>query len=263
MEEVEEYRSLVTAADLVSNRVRIRESDLMIRSGCDLSRPAREALTRYRRDIEEYLFCHPEWGKSLFPVSCGENAPEIVSEMSQAAAACEVGPMATVAGALAWFVGEELSTLAGGEVIIENGGDLYFNSRRDRTILVRPGKEYDFPNNIGIRIPGRLGPTGAATSSGTGGRSLSLGKVSAAVVVAADSIVADAAATALGNRVRSPERAAIEAAVKAIAAIPAVIGCLVICGNLLAARGGIELVDLGDLASGRESLPSGGGGRRG
>jgi len=164
MKPVEQYRSLVSAADLVSIRIRLRETDLLIRSARDLSRPARKTLTRCRRDIEEYLFRHPDWGKSLSPVPCAEDAPGIVAAMTRAATACGVGPMATVAGALAWFVGRELSTLTGGEVIVENGGDLYLDSRRARTVLVRTGQGAGFANNIGIRIPGGPGPIGLATT---------------------------------------------------------------------------------------------------
>ncbi len=245
MSGVDAYRSSVTASDLVSFRVRIRESDLLIRGDRDLEVPAREALSRYRREIEDYLFVHPGWGRSLLPVPTGAGAPPIVAAMTRAAAACGVGPMAAVAGALAWFVGKELSALAS-EVIVENGGDIYLDCRRERTILVRAGDGSPFAGRIGLRIPPGSTPIGIATSSGTGGRSLSWGKTSAAVVVAEDSIIADGAATALGNRVRSSGREIVESAVESVAAMPSVIGCLVVCGNLFAVRGEIKLIDLGE-----------------
>lgn len=241
--EIDQYRSLVTASDLVSARVRIRESDLLIRAERDLRAPARSALLRYRGQIEKYLFDHPEWGRILVPVPAGEDAPGIVSAMSRAAGPCGVGPMATVAGALAWFVGRDLSARAG-EVIVENGGDIYLDSRRTRTILVRTGPGPAWPGGIGIRVRGRPGPVGVATSSGLGGRSLSWGKAAAAAVVAEDSILADGAATALGNRIRSPERGQIETALEAVLDIPGIFGCLVVCPGLLAARGEIELAAL-------------------
>jgi ApbE superfamily uncharacterized protein (UPF0280 family) len=252
MKEVEDYRWLVTGSDLVSSRVRIRESDLLVRADRDLARSARTSLARCRGEVEEYLFRHPEWGRSLVPVPAGGDPPAIIAAMSRAAAACGVGPMATVAGALAWFVGRELSALCG-EVIVENGGDLYLDCRRERTILVRTVPESAFPARFGIRIPARPQPFGAAASSGTGGRSLSWGRAAAAVVLATDSLVADGAATALGNRVRRPERGLIETAVEAVAAIPSVLGCLAVCGDLLAARGDIELVELDDPLPGGDS----------
>ncbi len=243
MNQVKEYRSRVTARDLISTRVRLRESDLLVRGERDLEQPAREALERYRRELENYLFLHPEWGRSLVPVPAGEESPPIAAAMSRAAAVCGVGPLAAVAGALAWFVGRALSPLSG-ELIVENGGDIFLHSRRTRTILVGTGGHSAFPGEIGLRIAGRAEPIGVAASSGTGGRSLSWGRAAAAVVLAADSIIADAAATALGNRIRSPGRESIEAAVGAVADLPGVIGCLAVCENLLAVRGDLELIDL-------------------
>ncbi len=240
--EVERYRCLVTASDLVAARVRIRESDLLVRADRDLSSPARAALVRCREELEGYLYRHPEWGRSLVPVSAGENPPAIIAAMSRAAAACGVGPMATVAGALAWFVGRDLSPRAG-EVIVENGGDIYLDCRRERIVLVRPGPGSDWPGRVALRVPGHPGPVGVAASSGREGRSLSWGKASAAAVTAEDSILADGAATALGNRIRSAEREPIEAALGEVLAIPGVFGCLVILPDLLAVRGEIELAD--------------------
>ena len=243
MNGVDDYRSRVTAEDLVSTRVRLRETDLLIRGERDLEQPAREALKRYRREIEDYLFRHPEWGRSLVPVPAGEEAPPIAAAMSRAASVCGVGPMAAVAGALAWFVGRALSSFSG-ELIVENGGDIFINSRRDRTVLVGTGLNSEFPGYLGIRIAGGLEPVGVAASSGSGGRSLSWGRAEAAVVLAEDTIVADAAATALGNRIRASGRETIEAAVGAIADIPGVKGCLTVCENILAVRGDLELADL-------------------
>lgn len=251
MNGVDDYRALVGGDDLVESRVRIRESDLLVRGDRDLERPAREALVCYRRQLEDYLYLHPAWGKSLFPVPAPGEPPPIVAAMTRSAALCGVGPMASVAGALAWFVGGDLSVLSG-ELIVENGGDIYLKSGRPRTILVGSGSGAFRPGQIGLRIPPRRQPIGIAASSGTGGRSLSWGRAAAAAVLAEDSIIADAAATALGNRVRKPERGMLEAAVDSIAEIPAVLGCLAVCGQLLAVRGEVELIDLSGCPGGED-----------
>ncbi len=243
MSEVEKYRCLVTAPDLVSARVRLRESNLLVQADRDLAREARSVLGRRRGEIEEYLYRNPEWGRSMVPIPERGDAPEIVRAMSRASAACGVGPMATVAGALAWFVGRELSARSG-EVIVENGGDIYLDRRRERTILVWPGSGEIFPVRVGIKVPVSSLPAGVAASSGSFGRSLSWGKVAVAVVVAVDSLIADGAATALGNRVPDAAEATMETALESVMAIPGVTGGLVLCRGILAARGDIELVDL-------------------
>lgn len=242
MELPEKYRSLITAADLISTRIRIKESDLLIRSDRECAVPARQALSRYREEIEAYLDGYPGFKESLVPVSAGASAPRIVREMARAASLCGVGPMAAVAGALAYFVGRDLAALSS-EVIIENGGDIYLNCRRERTVAVYTGNDSSPSRRIGIRIdPGDM-PLGVAASSGRLGRSLSWGNADAAVVVAADPIIADAAATRLGNRICREERSIMETAGESIIAIPGVLGYLVICGALIAAGGRIELTD--------------------
>ena len=65
-------------------------------------------------------------------------APPLVQAMLQAAAACNVGPMASVAGAVADFVGSELLKHSG-EVIVENGGDIFFKISRSITVGIFAG----------------------------------------------------------------------------------------------------------------------------
>jgi len=129
MESPEKYRSLITADDLISIRIKIRESDLLIRSDRECAAPARKALLGYRKEIEDYLASHPGFEKSLLPVSASPDASPIIAAMARAAHLCGVGPMATVAGGLAYFVGRELKSISS-EVIVENGGDIYLDSRR-------------------------------------------------------------------------------------------------------------------------------------
>jgi hypothetical protein len=57
--------------------------------------------------------------------------------------------------------------------------------------------------------------------------------------VAESAALADAAASALGNRAKSP--AHIEEALAAVAVIEGVIGCLVIIGEHLGVQGDLEL----------------------
>ena len=66
-----------------------------------------------------------------------------------------------------------------------------------------------------------------------------MGRADAAVVVAPDAALADAAATGLGNRVLRPEDA--EEAVNWALTVPGVSGALVICGMALAAGGEVAL----------------------
>jgi len=149
--------------------------------------------------------------------------------------------MAAVAGALAYFVGRELKSISP-EVIVENGGDIYLDSPRERIIAVYSGKNAGPAGKIGIKIkPGEM-PIGVAASSGRLGRSLSWGISDVAVVLASDPILADGAATALANRVYSADPSVLKAAGAFILSLPGIIGYLIICGKLISVGGTVDIV---------------------
>ena len=58
--------------------------------------------------------------------------------------------MACVAGAVAEFVGRDVNRLTD-EYIIENGGDIYLRTRRERKVVVY-AKDSPYSKKIGIRI---------------------------------------------------------------------------------------------------------------
>lgn len=241
MELPEKYRSLITATDLISTRIRIKESDLLIRARRECSGPARKALARYRKEIEDYLVLHSGFKESLLPVTASYDAPPIVTAMTKVSFLCGVGPMAAVAGALAHFVGRELKSISP-EVIVENGGDIYLESREERIIAVYSGKNTGLGDRIGIKIKSEEMPIGVATSSGRLGRSLSWGISNAAIVLASDPILADGAATAMANRIYSATPTVLESAGKFILKIPGIIGYLIICEKLISVGGTVDIV---------------------
>ncbi len=110
--------------------------------------------------------------------------------------------MASVAGAISEFVGNELSAFSS-EIIIENGGDIYLKSLEKRIVGIYAGK-LPITGKIGLEINGQDTPLGICTSSGTVGHSLSYGKADAVVVLSKSATLADAAATAIGNLIVQP-----------------------------------------------------------
>ena len=93
---------------------------------------------------------------------------------------------------------------------------------------------------VGIVLP--PGEWGLCTSAGRVGPSISLGRADAAVVLCRDSALADAAATALGNRIQGPED--LPAAVDWVLQVPGVLGALAVQGQQMAAGGAVELTAL-------------------
>jgi ApbE superfamily uncharacterized protein (UPF0280 family) len=197
------YRHRVQGQDLVSFNVVVKETDLYIRASANLKSKAYELVLKYRAQLEGYIKRQPSFATSLKPMPVAEDSPRIVKEMAASAERVGVGPMASVAGAIAQFVGLELLAYSS-EVIVENGGDIFLKSSRDRVVGIYAGKS-PLSGKFGLEIRGNDTPLGVCTSSGTVGHSLSFGKADAVVIVAKSAILADAAATAIGNIVSKPD----------------------------------------------------------
>ena len=197
MYEPRTYRHWIKGQDLISFNVVVKETDLYIRATTNLKRKALKLVLKYRNTLERYIERHPSFVTSLEPFSAADDAPDIVKSMSESARKVGVGPMASVAGAIAEFVGNELSAFSS-EIIIENGGDIFLKSLKKRLIGIYAGKS-PLSGKIGLEINGQDTPLGVCSSSGTVGHSLSYGKADAVIVLSKSATLADAAATAIGN----------------------------------------------------------------
>ena len=197
------YRAWISQGKLFRFRVLLHESDIEITAEYDLSHRACDAMYKARSDIEKYITLHPGFSAAMDPVEYDKNAPAIVKRMMNAAAIWNVGPMAAVAGAIADAVGRKLSDHSD-TVIVENGGDLFIRSGSSVNCVLYAGEESPFAEKIGFSIDAPRG-IGICTSSGTIGHSCSRGRANAVTVIAQDSTTADAAATAIANRINSPE----------------------------------------------------------
>jgi len=196
------YRHWVKGNDLISFNVVEKETDLYIRASRNLKRKAHKLVLKYRSMLEKYIEQHPLFLTSLEPIFVGDDAPHIVRDMAEATGKVGVGPMASVAGAIAEFVGDELLAYSP-EIIIENGGDIYIKTLDKRIVGIYAGKS-PLTSKIGLEIDGEDTPLGVCTSSGTVGHSLSFGKADAAIVLSKSATLADAAATAIGNLIKQP-----------------------------------------------------------
>jgi len=196
------YRNWVNNQDLVSFDVVVEETDCRISAAVNLHSKALKSVLKHRAALKKYISTHPLFLTSLEPVEVGPDAPLIIKAMAEAARKASVGPMAAVAGAVAQFVGEDLSRYSP-EIIVENGGDIYLKSLKDRLIGIFAGSS-PLNGKLGLEIAAQSTPVGISTSSGTVGHSLSFGKADAVVVVADNAVISDAVATAVGNLVCTP-----------------------------------------------------------
>jgi len=240
MYEERTYRNLVKTDDLVKFEVVVKETDLLLRAERDFSKEARESVLKYRNQLETYITRNPEFQRSLVPLTDDPYAPEIVQQMIRASRLAGVGPMAAVAGAMAEWVSKDLLKLSK-EVIVENGGDIYLATSRERTIGIFAG-DSPLSLKIGIVISPEDTPLGVCTSSGTVGPSLSFGKADAVCILAKSSALADAVATAVGNIVG--EKKDIELGLERGKKIAGVLGMLIIVEEKMGVWGNVRLIQL-------------------
>ncbi len=237
------YRQKVRTRTLTPFRVQVKETDLLVYAKKDLTVLATELVLKYRRHIESTIAMHPEFARSLTPLSIQAPVPRIVTDMVRAAEKAGVGPMAAVAGAIAGRVGMEILALPDGstEVVVENGGDIFIKTDAPLTVGLYAGKS-PLSLKVGLRIASAESPVAVCTSSGTVGHSLSLGKADAVCVVSPSCPLADAAATAIGNCVRSGGD--ISKGIEYGRHLESVTGLVVVFGSEMGVWGDVELVRL-------------------
>lgn len=184
--------------------VSYKESDLYVSADRLVDKGAvREVLTQRYTEIEEYVKVNPLFLVSLSPVERDQSAPAIVQDMIECSYITGIGPFASVAGAVAMYVGREVLKYAD-EVIVENGGDIFLKINGDKAIGVYLGDSFPSPN-MTLKVRKRDEPFGIASSSATMGPSLNFGRADLVTVLAKNPVVADGFATALSNRVRSAD----------------------------------------------------------
>ncbi len=230
-----------------SFQVKYRETDLWIRARLNLEQEALQAVLSCRRQLEQYITSHEDFLRSLGPLPDDPLAPPLVRSMLKAAIAAGVGPMASVAGAIAQHVGVSLQPFSD-SIIVENGGDCYLRMQQETNVGIFAGPQSPFTGRIAIKLGPERFPTGICTSSGTVGHSLSFGKADAVTVISRDTALADATATRLGNMVRTS--ADIDKALELAPRIPSVEAVLIIIEDKIGIWGNMELVPIIDTNTG-------------
>jgi ApbE superfamily uncharacterized protein (UPF0280 family) len=242
-----------------------RESDLHIgvphrdfRSG--MAQHALQEQKRLYRLLYTYADQHPLFLTSLEPLPfpdgsgvtsrgsdliAGDNVPcedkdipqPEIAEMLRCGIRTGTGPMSSVAGMFAEAVAKRLlDAFTPGELVVENGGDLFILNRNELVTMIHAGGS-PISGKLGITLPG--GTWGVCTSSGTLGHSFSRGKADAVTVVSRNTSMADAWATALGNRIKGEED--IDPLLDEVTGIPEVLACVVVFGEKIGIRGTFEV----------------------
>jgi uncharacterized protein len=212
------------------------ESDLEVFYSHDVT-GIEKTLTECRRILTSQIQREPSFLSSLVPIPNAAGDLPLIRQMKAAARISGVGPMAAVAGAVAEYLGSRFNE-RNRDLILENGGDLYLSLADERRVMIYAG-ESPFSNRLALRIKASDTPVGVCTSSGTFGHSLSFGKADAVVAVARDTALADAAATAIANRVHTITD--IEQAIRFAGSLKGLQGVVVIVEDRIGVWGDVEL----------------------
>jgi ApbE superfamily uncharacterized protein (UPF0280 family) len=198
-----------------------------------------ERVKIYRIELENWLSIDPQFGKSLIPYKPSASCPEMAMTMALAAQKAGVGPMAAVAGAFSERLGNDLKkNFPLLELAIENGGDIFLHLINPLVLSVYAGKS-ELSGKVGIQLPVGMGDIGICTSAGTVGPSWSFGKADAVMVACKNTALADAWATALGNRVVKSED--IEPVLNFTEHVSDILSVVIICSGKVGIRGKFEL----------------------
>jgi len=241
MYEERTYRQYSKSDDLCQFRVVYGDTDLLvICDSPDLKDKAEKAVKELHMALTKYITKHPLFETSFVPVRYDFFAPEIVRNMMKASSKMGVGPMASVAGAIAEAVGKRLLKFSK-QVIIENGGDIFMKTDIPRKVAVFAG-ESPFSEKIALEIDPGETPIGICTSSGTVGPSFSFGSADAVVIKAGSCTLADAAATAIGNTIKKTQD--IDATIEKFGKIRDLAGIMAIKGSRMGVVGRVKVTKI-------------------
>lgn len=232
------YRDWAKDKDLYITQIIANETDIRVTTNKKVKKEFIEDKIRLLRvDIEKYINRDHRFLTALKPISVEINAPRIIKDMAEEAQKANVGPMATVAGAISEYLGRDLLKAGYKDVIVENGGDIFINSRKTRLVGIYSGRSRLW-ESMCLKIKPKDSPLGICTSSGTIGHSLSFGCADSVVVISKSVGLADAVATATCNRIKSKND--LPQALDFARNIKGVLGVVIILKNNLVSWGKIE-----------------------
>jgi ApbE superfamily uncharacterized protein (UPF0280 family) len=186
-------------SEFVLAKVEIEETAATIAAARDYIEPAVTAIKATRAEIERKIRRDDFFLTTLEPYNPKDDDGRVIHKMCKASSMAGVGPMATVAGTIAQEAMEAMVSEGCTHGWVDNGGDIALLLESAGTVEI-----FSEPDS-GSACALELEPTdtiiGICTSSGRLGHSISLGNSDATVAVADNAILADALATAIGNRI--------------------------------------------------------------
>jgi ApbE superfamily uncharacterized protein (UPF0280 family) len=168
---------------------------------------AKYGMLAARQVLEAYIARDPFF-LSTFDPYVPDSDEKVILRMAAATRAAGIGPMAAVAGTIAWAGVEAMVDAGAAFGVIDNGGDIALICDRPVRVGVHAG-EAVLSNRIAFVIPPQEQILGICTSSATVGPSISFGMADAVTVFSHNVACADAWATSVCNQLRPRDQSVL------------------------------------------------------
>ena len=169
---------------------------------------AKAGMMAARQVLEAYIARDPFFATTFDPY-VPDSDEKVITRMAEAARKAGVGPMAAVAGTIAWAGVESMAEAGASFGVIDNGGDIALVADRPVRVGVHAGAAA-LSNRVAFVVPPQETILGICTSSATVGPSISFGMADAVTIFARDVALSDAWATAVCNQIRPDDRSVLE-----------------------------------------------------
>ncbi|MCU0852098.1 MAG: UPF0280 family protein [Thermoplasmata archaeon] len=189
--------------EFVHAKVEIGETAATIAAERRFLADAVTAIKAARAQVERKVRQDRFFLTTLEPYEPNAYDGRVVKRMCEATTKTGVGPMAAVAGAVAAEAVEAMVRAGCSHGWVDNGGDVAL--KLDSAITLEVFSDPDSGKAFGFGLGPTKGTIGICSSSGRLGHSISFGDSDVVVAIAEDAVLADALATAIGNRVTDRE----------------------------------------------------------
>jgi ApbE superfamily uncharacterized protein (UPF0280 family) len=171
-------------------------------------RAAKAGIMAARQVLEAYIARDPFFAATFDPYE-PDSDETVITRMADATRKAGVGPMAAVAGTIAWAGVEAMAEAGAAFGVIDNGGDIALIADRPVRVGVHAGSSA-LSNRVAFVVPPQDLVLGICTSSATVGPSISFGMADAVTIFSRDVALSDAWATAVCNEIRPSDHSVFE-----------------------------------------------------
>jgi uncharacterized protein len=169
---------------------------------------AKAGILAARQKLEAYIARDPFFASAFDPYT-PDSTDLVITRMADATRKAGVGPMAAVAGAIAWAGAEAMLEAGATFGVVDNGGDIALLCDRPVRVGIHAG-EAALSNRVAFIVPPQDRILGVCTSSATVGPSISFGVADAVTIFSHDVALADAWATGVCNAIRPDDRSVLD-----------------------------------------------------